>query len=296
MTTQKRAYLELHIAVLLFGFTAILGDLMNLPAPAIVWWRVLITSLSFLFFIKSIKTVWQFSLKQKLRFCFIGILTGLHWVFFFAAVQFANASITLVCMACTSFFVSFLEPMVIGRKIEYLEILIGIIIVPAMILIVSNIEIGYRIGVAFGLLSAFLAAAFTSLNKKYIIAGKEKEISFLELGSAWIFFSLLLPFYYMWQAIDNFWPSATDWLYLIILALLCTTLAYVLALRALNHLSAFASTLTINLEPVYGIFLAIFLLKEHKELNLQFYIGVGVIISAVTIYPIIMKRRKRKLA
>jgi drug/metabolite transporter (DMT)-like permease len=164
-----------------------------------------------------------------------------------------------------------------------------------MILIVNNIDASYHLGVGLGLTSAFLAATFTTLNKKYLVDGKEKEISFLELGSAWIFLTLLLPFYNIWQPITNFWPEGMDWVYLIILALLCTTFAYVLALRSLNHISAFASTLTINLEPVYGIFLAMFLLKEHKELNFEFYMGVIIIISAVTIYPLVMKRRKKRL-
>ena len=144
-------------------------------------------------------------------------------------------------------------------------------------------------------MSAFFAAFFTSYNKKYIVDGKEREISFLELGSAWIFLSLVMPFYHHWQPIEHFFPSVSDWIYLLILALLCTTFAYVLALKALNYLSAFASALTVNLEPVYGIFFAIVILKEHKELNLEFYLGVIVIISAVTIYPLIMRRKRRKL-
>ncbi|WP_284283513.1 DMT family transporter [Portibacter lacus] len=292
---QKRAYLELHLAVLLFGFTAILGDLMDLPAIVIVWWRLLITSISFIFIIKSIRHLGSFSKNQILRFMGIGIITSLHWVLFFAAIQYSNASITLVALACTSFFVSLVEPIIMKRKFEWIEVVIGLIIVPAMILIVNNIEDGYVIGVFLGLLSAFLAAIFTSLNKKYIVDGKERIISFLELGGAWIFLSLLLPIYHMWQPIEAFWPSNMDWVYLLILALLCTTLAYVMAMKALNYISAFASALTINLEPVYGIFLAVFLLKEHKELNLEFYLGVVIIIAAVTIYPLLMRRRKRKL-
>lgn len=295
MSGQKKAYLELHIAVLLFGITAILGDLINLPAALIVWWRVLITSISFLFLIDSLRTVSDFDAKERWIFSGIGVITGLHWVFFFAAVRYSNASITLVAMACTSFFASLLEPMIIGRKIEKLELILGIVIVPAMLLIVNTIEIEFRVGIFFGLISAFLAALFTSLNKRYLIKGREKEISFLELGSAWVFLTCLLPFYYWKQPLSGFWPSSQDWIYLLVLSLLCTTLAYLLALRALNHISAFASTLTINLEPVYGILLAIVLLKEYKELNSEFYIGVLVIISAVTIYPLIMKRRKRKL-
>jgi drug/metabolite transporter (DMT)-like permease len=295
MKTQRQAYLQLHLAVLLFGFTAILGDLMNLPALMIVWWRLFITSISFVFLIKSLKLLRFLSRREVWRFCGIGILTSLHWLFFFAAVQYSNASICLVAMACTSFFVSFIEPIVLRRRFEWIEMLIGLLIVPSMILIVNNIESDFHIGLILGLTAAFLAATFTTLNKKYLVKDKEIEISFLELGSAWVFLSVLLPIYLSWQPITLFWPSGVDWLYLLILALLCTTLAYVLALKALNHMSAFASTLTINLEPVYGIFLAIFLLKEHKELNLEFYLGVLIIISTVTIYPMVMNRRKKRV-
>ncbi len=295
MQKLKRAYIELHIAVLLFGLTAILGDLIDLPAMVIVWWRVFVTSFSFLFLIKFTYIIKELPRTELLRFCLIGVITGLHWVFFFAAIQYSNASITLVALACTSFFVALCEPLILRKRFEWVDILIGLVIVPAMILIVNNISPEYKLGVLFGLISALLAAIFTSYNKKYIIDGKEREISFLELTSACFFLSLCLPIMHTYYPIDSFWPSGSDWIFLLILALLCTTLAYVLALKALNHISAFASALTVNLEPVYGIFLAVFLLKEHKELNLEFYLGVLVIISAVTIYPIVMKKRKRKL-
>ncbi|WP_235296559.1 DMT family transporter [Portibacter marinus] len=294
MDLQRRAYLELHVAVLLFGFTAILGDWMTLPALLIVWWRVLITSISFIFIIDRKYIFRHLSRKQILRLSGIGVVTGLHWVFFFAAVQYSNASVTLVAMACTSFMVSLIEPLFLKKNLEWIDLLIGLIIVPAMALIVNNIDEAYISGIILGLISAFLAAVFTTLNKKYIIDGREKEMSFIELGSAWVSLSLLLPLFFLYDPVSSFLPEAMDWVYLLILALICTTLAYVLALRALNHISAFAASLTVNLEPVYGIFLAIFLLKEHKELNIEFYMGVVIIISAVTLYPILLKRKKSK--
>jgi drug/metabolite transporter (DMT)-like permease len=230
-----------------------------------------------------------------LRFSFIGILTGFHWIFFFGAVKYSNASVTLVSLATTTFFTALLEPVLLKRRFEWLEIILGLIIVPAMILIVNNIEMEMRIGVVFGLISALLAASFTILNKKYIVEGTESTITFIELSAAFIFLCLLFPVFNWIEPVKVFWPGGMDWAYLLILALLCTSVAYVLALKALNHLSAFISSLTINLEPVYGIFLAMVLLREYRELNLNFYLGVLIIIIAVTLYPIILKIRKKSI-
>ncbi len=293
MKQPLKSYIELHIAVLLFGFTAILGDLISLPTYMIVWWRLLLTSVSLMFLFKGFSSIKKLSFREIIRFSFIGILTGFHWIFFFAAIKFSNASITLVALATTTFFTALLEPILLKRKFEWIEIFLGIIIIPAMILIVNNIEVQMRIGVLFGLISAILAASFTILNKKYIVEGNESKITFIELSAAWIFLCLLFPLFNWIEPVHVFLPVGMDWLYLIILALLCTTVAYVLALKALNHLSAFMSSLTINLEPVYGIFLAIVLLREYKELNLNFYMGVLIIICAVTLYPIIIRRRKK---
>ncbi len=291
---RSRAYIELHLAVFLFGFTAILGDLINLPAYVIVWWRVLITSSSFLLIIRNWSFIRSLSRTALIRFSVIGVLIGLHWVFFFGAVKFANASITLICMATTSLFTSFIEPVIFKKRLVFFEVFIGLIVIPAMLLIISDIRVEMRIGVLFGLCSAFLAALFNTLNKKHLIASKEKEITFWELTSAWLFLSILLPCYAQIEPLENFLPSGTDWLYLVILAALCTTFAFTLAMRALNHISAFGSSLTLNLEPIYGILLSILLLKEHKELDASFYVGAAVIIASVTFYPLIMNKRKSK--
>lgn len=293
MKQPLKSYLELHVAVLLFGFTAILGDLISLPIYMIVWWRLLLTCLSLLFFIKGITRIKHLSRSEVIRFSIIGILTGFHWIFFFAAIKFSNASVTLVSLATTTFFTALLEPILLKRKFEWLEVFLGLIIIPAMILIVNNIDIGMRIGVVFGLVSAILAASFTILNKKYIVEGTESMITFIELSAAFIFLCILFPIFNWIEPVKAFLPIGMDWAYLLILALLCTSVAYILALKALNHLSAFMSSLTINLEPVYGIFLAIVLLKEYRELNLNFYMGVFIIIIAVTLYPIILRNRKK---
>ena len=289
--TKKRALFELHIAVFLFGFTAILGDLIKLSALNIVWWRVVITTISLVFLIRMRGIFKRYSRRLILIYVGIGILVGLHWVTFYGAIKLSNVSITLVCMAVASFFTAFLEPLIMRTKVKRRQILFGLAIIPAMYLVVREVNPSMWWGVPVGLLSAFLAALFATLNKRYINDAPILEITFLELGSAALFLSLVVPFQ-DFSLPNNFWPSTTDWVYLIVLALLCTTFAYVFSLRPLKVISAFTANLTINLEPVYGILLAAVLLNDHKELSGNFYIGVLVILVLVFSYPLMKKRNR----
>lgn len=294
MNAEQKSYLELHIAVLLFGFTAILGDLIQLSALVMVWWRMLFTSLSLLFLIRWGRNLRHLPKGTILKFMGIGTLVALHWVCFFGAVKLSNVSITLICMATTSFFTAFLEPLILRQRLKGVEILLGLLIIPGMALVVNHTEVSMMDGIWVGLLSALLAALFATLNKKLINEADTMSITFLELSSGWLFLCLVLPF--MMKADTPFWPSLTDLGYLAILAFLCTTLAYVLALRSLRHLSAFASNLTVNLEPVYGILLAWILLQENEELSPGFYRGVVIILLAVFSYPVIRRWQRRREA
>ena len=290
MNPTQRAYLELHIAVLLYGITAILGDLITLPATILVWWRVLITTISLFFLIRFGANLRGISKKLILQYMGIGVLVALHWITFFGAIKLSNASICLVCLATTSFFTSFLEPLILKRPFKLYELAIGLVIIPGMALVVSSTDWSMFNGILMGLVSAFLAAMFTILNKKLVDKADPMSITFLEMGSSWLFISLLLPFYFFQFPDSTFGPQGMDWIYLMVLALLCTTLAYILSLRALKYISAFAANLTINLEPVYGILLAWLILEENKELSLGFYIGCGMILFSVFSYPFIRKR------
>mgnify|MGYP000173834971 CR=1 FL=1 len=295
LTEERRAYLELHIAVLLFGLTAILGDLIQLTALVLVWWRVLLTSGSLLPFVKVRQLYTDLGAGLFWRFAGIGVLVALHWVTFYGAIKLSNASICLVCMATTSFFTSFLEPLIVKRPFRWYELLLGILIIPGMALVVTNIRTDMMWGVVAGLASAFLAATFATFNKKYLAQHHPPRITFLELSSAWVFLSFVLGGMLMAGTdVGALWPaSSQDWVYMLILAFLCTNLAYTLSLRALRHLSAFASNLTINLEPVYGIVLAWLLLNEQEELSPGFYWGVVVILLTVFSYPVIRRRMRR---
>lgn len=290
MDQRRKAYLETHIAVILFGFTAILGKLISISAFQLVWWRVLFTAFSLIAFNAVRKGFQSSNKKNYLKFLLIGIIVGLHWVCFYGAIKFANASIALVTFATIALFTAFLNPLILRTRINKLDVIIGILIIPGMVLIVNNIDINLVTGFWLGILSAFLASLFTVYNKKYIKDADPILITFLEMSGAWIFLSLCLPFYIFGMENTMKTPNWLDLVYLLILALLCTTLAYVLSLKALKHISTFESNLIYNLEPIYGIALAILILNEHKELTLNFYLGVALILSLIFIHPILTKK------
>ncbi len=287
---MKKAYLQLHLAVFLWGFTAILGALISLHAIHLVWWRVLLASASLFLLIGGGRKLKYIPKKYLLYFLGIGIIVALHWITFFWSIKIANASIALVSLATASFFTSLMEPLIVRRKLKPYELLLGILIVPGMVLIVNHTELNMQFGIVLGLISAFLVSLFSALNKRFIGKADDLSITFLEMSGAWLFITLMLPF--LGNQIDyaSFFPRADDWIYLLILSFVCTTFAYVLGLKALHHLSAFASSLIINLEPVYGIILAWLILKENKELSTEFYLGVGLIVLVVFCYPFVRKR------
>lgn len=287
--SQTRAYLELHIAVFLWGFTAILGDLIQLSALALVWWRVLLTAISVVFLLRNGLNFNHMSRRSLLQFSLVGVLTGLHWLTFYGAIKLSNASITLVCMATCAFFTSLIEPFLLRKKHNWTEVMVGFLIIPGMALIVQNVEVKMHLGIVVGLLSSLLAAVFSTLNKKWIDNAEPLPITFVEMTSAWLFLSAALPFFFHAEPTAILLPSAKDFLLLVVLALACTTLTWVLALRAMKHLTAFASNLTVNLEPVYGIFLAWIILGEQKELSAGFYWGVALIMVVVLSYPFLKK-------
>lgn len=294
MTKEREAYLFIHLAVALFGFTAILGDLIALPAVMIVWWRVLITSLSLLYFVQFGRKVASLPFALVKKYLFIGTIIALHWVTFYGAIKLANASVTLICMSTTSLFTSVLEPLIVRTRFKPYELWMGLLIVPAMVLIVSDLDASFHLGIVVGIISALLAAIFSSLNKVYIEKADPYSITFIELSGAWVFLSLLLiPAHLSGAFAGPYLPSdIMDVVWIVVLALLCTTLAQILTLKALKQLSTYETNLVINLEPVYGILLAALILHEYKDLNTSFYIGSVIVILVIMAYPVVRKRLK----
>jgi drug/metabolite transporter (DMT)-like permease len=293
LSDTKKAYLQIHIAVLLYGFTAILGDLIQLSSLMLVWWRVLIACSSLFLLLRFGRSLRGIPPRLVLTYLFIGFIVGIHWLSFFGAVKLSNASVTLVCMATTSFFTSLIEPLFLRKKISQLDTFMGALIIPAMFIVIRSLDVSLITGAMVALISAFLASVFSVLNKKYVEKSSTLNISFIELGGVFLCMSIILPFWSQNDADFVFMPpSIMDWMWLLILGLLCTTLAWWLSIRALRQISAFASVLVINMEPVYGIILAAFILKDYEQLSVNFYIGSLIIILIVFLYPYLSRKQK----
>jgi len=290
MTDKQRSYLYLHICVLIWGFTAILGKLISLQALSLVWWRVLICCMALLVIIP--RAQWhQPDRRMSIRLLGIGVLVGLHWLCFYGAIKIANASVAVASMATISFFAAFAEPLLLRQKVKRYELALGIFVLPGMALVVGHIDWTMRLGFAVGVLGALLAAIFSAMNKKIIDNNPPPPLimSFVELFGALLVTSLILPFF-LWQNPDlAVWPQPSDWLWLGILTLVCTLLPYYLTLLAMRYISAFATNLTINLEPVYGVILAAIIFREDKTLDPNFYVGVIIILIAVFSHPFLKK-------
>lgn len=294
MNPTTRAYLQIHTAVLLFGFTGILGHEIDLPKGTLVWWRMMLTAFSLLLVPGMLSAFRTIPRRARWELFGIGSIVAFHWVFFFLGIQLTNVSVALACMASASFFTALLEPLLLKTKMVWYEVVLGVLVVPGVMLVYRSSEFEI-IGILVTLLSALLAVIFSILNKKMVAKYNTITITFVELGSGWIVLSVLLPFYYWWKPGEAFVPTeGIDWVYLLILAFVCTSFAYVINLKALKELSPFAVNLTINLEPVYAIILADVLLAEHEELAWTFYPGAGMIIFAVFSYPLIRRLRRRR--
>lgn len=279
-----RAQLQIHFCVLLWGFTAILGKLISLPALALVVWRMLLVTAV----LALVPRVWRGLSRLPRRtlwiYAGIGTIVALHWLTFYGSIKLANASVAATCIALAPVFLAVVEPLVTGKRFEPRELALGIAVVPGVALVVGGVPDGMRLGVAVGALSAFLVAIFGALNKRYIEHSDPLTVTALELGAGALF---LLAVGLAVPALGDPLPlpSSKDAGLLVLLALACTLLPFALSLVALRQLSAYSAQLAINLEPVYAILLAIPLLGEQRELSPQFYLGVAIVLLAVIVHP-----------
>ena len=279
---MKKAFLQLHAAIFLAGFTGVLGRLITINEGLLVWYRMFFSALFLLalsFFTKKIKFLpW----RQALPLIGIGAIIALHWVFFYGSVKYANVSVSLVCFSTMGFFSSFLDPWISKRKMDLMEVLLGLMVMLGVYLI-FHFDQGFRLGILYGIISSILGATFTILNKKYVDKHDAQVITFYELGGGWLSLNFILPFYLQFVSFSSFLPDVSDFLWLLVLSLFCTVLAFNLSIRALKKISPFTVNLSYNLEPVYGIILAFVMYKEHMELGLSFYIGLFIIFLTVVL-------------
>ena len=279
---MRSTLIKLHIAVFLWGFTGVLGRLITLNAPLLVWYRIFITILT-LFVISWFRGELQkLPLKRTLQLFGIGFIIALHWVCFYASIKYANVSIALVCLSSAGLFTAVIEPIFTKKKFNEIDFLLGFIGIVGIYLI-FHFDPHYKIGIIIGLLSTIFSVIFSILNKKVVASVAPKTIMLYELSGGLISITLLLPFYLHAFPANQLLPSLSDWFWLLLMSWFCTVLAMDLSLQALKKVSAFTQNLTLNLEPVYGIILAFAVYNENKELATGFYYGFGLIILSVAL-------------
>lgn len=292
MPPTRRALLQIHFCVVLWGFTAILGKLITLAALQLVWWRMVLVALALL----VVPSFWRGmrALSSRLVFIYAGIgaLVSLHWLTFYGSIKLSNASVAATCMALTPVFISFVEPFLVRRKFDAAELGFGLAVIPGVALVVGGTPTEMRLGVAVGALSALFVAFFSSLNKRFIGSSPALTVTGIEMGAGALFLTAAGIAFSFGEPLIQ-WPTLRDGMLLAALAFACTLLPFALSLVALRQLSAFSASLAVNMEPIYAILLAIVLLGEQRELSATFYLGVAIILLVVFSHPLWTSRRAR---
>lgn len=287
-----KSYLHLHLIVFIWGFTAILGELISLDALPLVWFRMLMAVGFIVLFMLYKKTDLTIPRKTIMVFLFLGLVIALHWLTFFKAIKVSNVSVTLACLSTGAFFTSFLEPILYKRKVIWYEVFFGLLVV-AGLYIIFNFEGDYYLGIILALTSAFLSALFSVINGKYAKMYDSTVISFYELSGGVFCFSIYLLFTNSFSK-EFFILQPSDWIYLIILSSICTAYAFIASVKVMKFISPYTVMLTINLEPIYGIILALLIFKDKEKMSTEFYLGAVIILLTVVLNGIIKYRLKNR--
>lgn len=287
-----KSYLLLHLIVFIWGFTAVLGALISLDALPLVWWRMSIAVLLIFSYMYYKKISFKIANRTKVLMLIAGLIIALHWLTFFKAIKVSNVSVTLACLSTGAFFTSFLEPIFYGRKVIWYEVFFGLLVISGLY-IIFNVEGDYWLGIVLALTSAFLSALFSVINGKFAKEYNASTISFYELLGGVLFLSFYLLLNNQFTK-EFFTLSLNDFGWLFILASVCTAYAFIASVAVMKHLSPYTVMLTINLEPVYGIILALFIFQDKEKMNPQFYIGASIILLTVILNGIIKNIEKKK--
>lgn len=292
MSSKLKNFLHLHFIVFIWGFTAVLGKLISIDALPLVWYRMGIASLLILLFIR----IRGYSLKVSKRNLMILAIAGaaltLHWVTFFLAIKVSNVSIALATMSTGAFFTALLEPIIYKRKLIWYELIFGVIVILGLLLI-FKVETQYAYGILIALVAAFMGVVFTLINGKLVATQNSTIISFYELVMGVLLISIFLGFQGGFNA-EFFQLSQNDWIFIFILASFCTAYAFIGGVHVMKYISPYSVVLTNNLEPVYGIMLAFFILGETEKMSPMFYVGALIILATVIANGILKNRDRLK--
>jgi drug/metabolite transporter (DMT)-like permease len=281
----------LHFTVFVWGFTGILGQLISISAVNLVWYRVLIASISLFLYFNLSKKAFKVSPKTLLKLVFTGALVGGHWILFFASIKLSTVPVTLVCLSSITLFTAIFEPVINKKRISKMEIVAGVFIITGIILI-FKFETQYTKGIITGLASAVLASLFSIINGRQVQHHEPPVIAFYELTGAFLWISIYLL---VTGGFNNFAiPSTADLGYLFLLGTICTSLAYVAGVSVMRELSAFRVALITNLEPVYGIIMAFLFFGDMNKMSIGFWVGSVIILSTIFLFPVAQKQVARR--
>jgi drug/metabolite transporter (DMT)-like permease len=281
-------YLLLHFIVFIWGFTAILGALITIDAIPLVWYRMLLAVLFIAIYFLWKKKSFKVDRTGLLKFFFTGVVIALHWVFFFKAIKVSNVSVALVTMSTGAFFTALIEPVFFKRKINALEMFLGLLVI-AGLYIIFNFESQYKLGIIYALIASFLGALFAVLNGLFIKKYTADTISFYQLFFGVVFITIYLLFTNSFS-VSFFQIPTSDWMYLIVLSSICTAYAFIASVQVMKYLSPYTVMLTINLEPIYAIVLALFIFGDKEQMSSTFYLGAFIVLLVVLLNGIIKNR------
>lgn len=292
---MRKAFLQLHIAVFLAGFTGILGRLITLNEGLLVWYRLLITVVTLLILYSIQKKFEKVDSRDVIKMFGVGVLAALHWVAFYASIKYSNVSVALVCFSATGFFTALIEPFITGRKMLMSEVLLGLLVISGISLI-FHFDPQFKTGIILGLICAMLAGIFPVYSRIYVQRYTAETVTLYQLSGGLIFLSAVLPVYLQYFPSDHFIPTLSDFGWLLVLSWLCTVVGFNLGITALKKISAFTANLSYNLEPLYGIALAFAVYREDKLLTGTFYIGLLLILIAVGLQTLLFYRRHKRVS
>lgn len=296
MDKRLKYQVTLHIIIFIWGFTAILGKLIETDAFTLVWYRVLIAGLSLwilLFFLRRDRRIQN--KRDRWRTICVGVIVALHWLTFYLSIKYSTASLTIICLATTTVHVAWLEPLVMKRRFLWSELIIGLVIIGGIYLIANQgTQENLFIGISLGLVAALLAAFFSVFNQKLVQTVSASKITLYEMFSATIIMTVFLAFTDR-ISVAALTLSINDILLLLFLGIICTSVAFLITVEIQKLLGAFTVTLSINMEPIYTLGLAALILNEHRELSLSFYLGASVIVLAVFGNAFLKRYQSRRL-
>lgn len=287
-------YLKLHFIVFLWGFSAILGKLVTIPAVELVWYRSIFATLGMGAVIYFGRGTFKVSQADLFRLLAIGSIVALHWIAFFGSARVANVSVSLVGFATNSLWAALLEPWLNKTRIKKYELLLGLVVITGLYIIFS-FDFQYKLGLLLGVFAGFTSALFSVFNSRMVKRNSARAITFYEMTGVIFATAVFLPFADL-AGVDlrlPLLPSAMDLLYIAILAGVCSVYAYTVAVELMKRISVFLIQLTLNLEPLYGIIMAVIIFGQEEKMTLNFYIGTLVILAAVSTYPMLKKRFDR---